>query len=69
MAKLPRQSFTVERLRRKLGLRCKQARRFKATTQSNHALPVAENLLNQDFTTERPGQVWVSDISVPQQAA
>jgi transposase InsO family protein len=59
----------IKRRRRKLGLRCKQVRKFKATTHSNHSLPVAENLLNQDFTTARPGQVWVTDISVPQQAA
>jgi len=53
----------IKRLRRKLGLRCKQVRKFKATTHSNHSLPVAENLLNQDFTTARPGQVWVTDIT------
>jgi len=38
-------------------------KKFKVTTNSNHKLPVAENLLNQNFTTERPGAVWVSDIS------
>ena len=32
------------------GLRAKAARKFKATTQSNHNLPVADNLLKQDFT-------------------
>lgn len=53
----------IKRLRRKLGLRCKQVRKFKATTNSNHSLPVAENLLDQDFTTERPGAVWVTDIT------
>lgn len=53
----------IKRLRRKLGLRCKQVRKFKATTNSNHSLPVAENLLDQDFATERPGQVWVTDIT------
>jgi len=35
----------IVRLRRELGLRCKQKRKFKATTNSNHALPVAPNLL------------------------
>ena len=38
-------------------------RKFKATTNSNHGLPVAENLLQQDFSTDRPHQVWVTDIS------
>jgi putative transposase len=53
----------IKRLRRELGLRCKQVKKFKATTNSNHSLPVAENLLNQDFATVRPGQVWVTDIT------
>lgn len=33
------------------------------TTNSNHRLPVAPNLLNQDFTVDKPNQVWVTDIS------
>lgn len=33
------------------------------TTNSNHRLPVAENLLNQNFTVMEPNQVWVTDIS------
>ena len=36
----------IRRIRKKLGIRCKQKRKFKATTDSKHALPVAENLLN-----------------------
>lgn len=38
-------------------------RKFKATTNSNHKLPVAENLLAQDFETFAPSKVWVTDIS------
>ncbi len=53
----------LRRLRQKLGLRCKQSRRFKVTTHSNHSLPVAENLLQQHFAAEAPDQVWVSDIT------
>ncbi len=45
------------------GLRAKAARKFKATTHSNHALPVAQNLLQQDFTAQGPDQVWVGDIT------
>lgn len=52
----------AESLRRQ-GLRAKAARKFKATTNSNHALPVAENRLQQDFTAERRDQVWVGDIT------
>ena len=51
----------IKRIRTELGIRCKQTRKFKATTNSNHALPVAANLLKQDFTTLRPHQVWVTE--------
>ena len=53
----------IRRIRRKLGLRCKQKKKFKATTDSRHNLPVAENLLGQTFGVSRPNQVWVSDIT------
>ena len=48
---------------RRQGLRAKAARKFKATTNSNHTLPVADNLLQQDFTAQRPNQMWVCDIT------
>lgn len=50
-------------MRRELGLRCKQKRKFKATTNSNHNLPVADNLLNQTFAPTRPNEAWVTDIT------
>lgn len=53
----------IVRLRRELGLRCKQKRKFKGTTNSNHNLPVAENVLDQTFTPTVPNQVWVTDIT------
>jgi putative transposase len=53
----------IKRIRKKLGLRCKQKRKFKVTTDSNHKLPVADNLLNQQFMAEKPNMAWVSDIS------
>ena len=55
--------FRIRRIRKKLGIRCKQVRRFRATTDSQHALPVAENLLNQEFTAMMPNEVWVSDLT------
>jgi putative transposase len=53
----------IKRIRRKLGLRCKQKRKFKVTTDSRHGLPVAENLLNQQFRVYEPKKVWLSDIT------
>jgi|LSQX01.3.fsa_nt_gb putative transposase len=41
----------------------RRKRKFKATTNSNHKLPVAENLLDQNFTVEKPNTVWVTDIT------
>ncbi|HAZ6957883.1 TPA: transposase [Escherichia coli] len=48
----------LARLRKELRLRCKQKRKFRATTNSNHNLPVAPNLLNQTFAPTAPNQVW-----------
>jgi len=48
---------------RKDGLKAKTIRKFKATTNSNHSLPVAENLLNRDFTPAEPNKAWVADIT------
>ncbi|OXJ06766.1 hypothetical protein CFB39_38430 [Burkholderia sp. AU6039] len=53
----------IRRLRSKLGLRCRQKRRFKATTNSKHDLPVAPNLLSQDFSATAPNQAWCDDIT------
>lgn len=53
MARLMRENGIFSRLRRK----------YKATTNSNHCLPVAPNLLNQDFTSDTPNKKWVSDIT------
>jgi transposase InsO family protein len=53
----------VARLMRNAGLRAKGKRKYKATTDSNHALPVAPNLLERKFTVDRPDAAWVSDIT------
>ena len=55
--------YKVQSLRRKLGLRCKQPKRFKITTNSNHDKAIAPNLLQQEFSVERPNQAWSSDIT------
>jgi putative transposase len=51
------------RLMRENGLRARQTRRFKRTTDSHHALPVAPNLLEQDFSATRSNEKWNADIS------
>ena len=53
----------IKRIRKKLGIRCKQKRKFKATTNSEHVLAVAENLLNQQFMVSAPNEVWATDIT------
>jgi putative transposase len=51
------------RLMRANGLKARQKRRFKRTTDSHHAFPIAPNLLEQDFSATRPNQKWNADIS------
>jgi putative transposase len=53
----------VARIMRKAGIRSRTKRKFKATTNSKHNLPVAPNLLNQDFTAEAADRAWVGDIT------
>lgn len=53
----------VARIMRSNELRSKRQRRFRKTTASKHALPVADNLLDQDFTAAGPNEVWVADIT------
>ena len=51
---------TIAESMRRQGLRAKAAKKFKATTNSRHNLPVAPNLLHQDFTASRPNQKYVA---------
>ncbi|WP_133128717.1 IS3 family transposase [Legionella nagasakiensis] len=53
----------VARLMKENGLRAKASRKYKATTNSSHQLPVAQNLLQQNFTAARANTKWVSDIT------
>ena len=53
----------IHRLRKELGLRCVQKKKFKATTNSAHDLPVVPNLLDQKFSVDGPGKVWGTDIT------
>jgi len=53
----------VERLMREHGIRARHKRRWRATTDSKHALPVAANLVARDFSPKRPNQCWGADIT------
>tara|TARA_B100001964_G_scaffold234571_1_gene293399 strand:- start:1171 stop:2034 length:864 start_codon:yes stop_codon:yes gene_type:complete len=53
----------VARLMRENGIMAKMKRKFKVTTHSRHTHPVADNLLQQKFTTGGVNKVWVSDIT------
>ena len=60
---MPAGRHRVAKLMRDNGLRAKAAKKYKAATNSNHSLPVAPNLLEQNFTADAPDQKWVSDIT------
>jgi len=53
----------IARLRHEMEIRCKQKRKFRVTTDSNHDFPVADNLLNQTFSPTAPNEVWVTDLT------
>jgi len=53
----------VERLMRAHGLRARHKRRYKATTDSKHTLPVADNRLARAFMPTAPNRVWTADIT------
>jgi len=54
---------TIAKSLQRQGLRAKAAKKFKVTTDSSHARPVAPNLLEQDFTTTAANQKWCGDIT------
>ena len=53
----------VARLMRQNGRRARQKRRFRRTTDSNHAQPIAPNLLERQFEPQAPNQVWATDVT------
>jgi transposase InsO family protein len=53
----------VARIMAELGLRSRRKRRFKATTDSKHTLPVADNVLDRHFEVDAPDVAWVTDIT------
>ena len=53
----------VARLMKKENIRSKVKKKYVITTDSKHSFTVAPNLVNRNFVTETPGEVWVSDIT------
>ncbi len=62
-AGIPASRGMVSRLMKKHGIKSKVKRKYKATTDSNHNLPVAGNILNRDFKASMRDQKWLSDIT------
>ena len=55
--------YKVRRLMREADLKPVWKKKFVNTTDSNHELPVAENILNRQFNPAKPNQAWTSDIT------
>ena len=53
----------VARLMRESGLRGRRKRPFRKTTNSNHAEPIAPNVLERDFAPEAPNHSWAGDVT------
>jgi transposase InsO family protein len=53
----------IARIMRENHIRAKSKRRYKVTTDSKHNLPVAPNLVQQNFYADGPNQLWASDIT------
>ncbi len=53
----------VAKVMRAAGIAAKTTRKFRQTTDSNHALPVAENLLDREFDPNAPNASWVCDVT------
>lgn len=54
---------TVSRYMRELGLRAIPENKFVVTTNSDHDDEIYPNIINREFTVEKPNQVWASDIT------
>jgi transposase InsO family protein len=53
----------VERLMREKGIVARQKRRFRRTTDSNHADPIAPNIVQRDFEPSALNEVWAGDVT------
>jgi putative transposase len=53
----------VARVMRANAIRAKTVKKWRATTNSQHKLPVADNVLDRQFTVTAPDRIWAGDIS------
>ena len=53
----------IARLMRENGIKSRIRKRFKVTTQSDHSLPIAADLVKRDFSAKAPNKKWLSDIT------
>ncbi|MBP6218951.1 MAG: IS3 family transposase [Oligoflexales bacterium] len=53
----------VRSIMKEFGIKAKRRRKFRHTTDSNHKLSIAPNLLNREFYPDEPNKVWASDIT------
>ena len=53
----------VRRVMHQNGIFANSKRRFRRTTDSNHTLPVVNNILDRQFIVDKPNKSWVSDIT------
>jgi putative transposase len=53
----------VRKMMRDNAIRARSRRKYKATTDSGHGLPVSDNLLNRNFQPDQPDRVWTGDIT------
>lgn len=53
----------VEKIMKENGIRGKKKRRYRATTDSKHSLPISPNVVNREFDRGAPNRVWLSDIT------
>lgn len=54
---------TVRKAIQRLGIRSRRVRKYVVTTNSNHNRPLAENLLERDFSASAPNEKWLADIT------
>ncbi len=55
--------YRARSLMKEMGLKVKQSKRYKVTTDSRHNYPVASNILNRQFDVKEPDRVWATDIT------